>query len=57
MAVIAGARRGGCVKFPATFSLGEDRIRFADMDGNGGADVLVGAGTLSGYFENNGRGE
>ncbi len=44
-------------QFPAVFSLGDDRVRFADMDGNGSADLLVGRGPFSGYYENNGRGQ
>jgi RHS repeat-associated protein len=44
-------------QFPSVFSLGDDRVRFADMDGNGGADVLVGSGSFSGYYENNGHGQ
>ncbi|SFN75529.1 toxin TcdB middle/N-terminal domain-containing protein [Nitrosospira briensis] len=43
-------------QFPAVFSLGDDRVRFADMDGNGSADLLVGRGPFSGYYENQGRG-
>ena len=31
-------------QFPAVFSTAEDRVQFADMDGNGAADVLVGSG-------------
>jgi len=42
---------------PAALSLADDRVRFADMDGNGAADLLVGRGPLSGYYENNGRGQ
>ncbi len=42
---------------PAALSLGEDQVRFADMDGNGAADLLVGSGPLSGYYENNGQGD
>lgn len=43
-------------RFPAAFSLGDDRVRLADMDGDGAVDVLVGRGPLSGYYVNNGRG-
>lgn len=41
-------------QFPAVFSTSEDRVQFADMDGNGAADVLVGSGTLSGFYRNEG---
>ena len=44
-------------QLPAALSLGEDQVRFADMDGNGAADLLVGSGPLSGYYENNGQGD
>jgi len=44
-------------RFPASFSIADERVQLADMDGNGGADVLVGSGgTLSGYFGNEGTG-
>ncbi|SDZ84294.1 YD repeat-containing protein [Nitrosospira multiformis] len=43
-------------QFPAAFSTAEDRVQFADMDGNGAADVLVGSGTLSGFYRNGGTG-
>ncbi|SDA20939.1 RHS repeat-associated core domain-containing protein [Nitrosospira sp. Nsp18] len=43
-------------QFPAVFSTAEDRVQFADMDGNGAADVLVGSGTLSGFYRNEGTG-
>ena len=44
-------------QFPAAFSLEDSRVQFADMDGNGAADVLIGRGaTLSGYFGNEGNG-
>jgi len=43
-------------QFPTVFSTAEDRVQFADMDGNGAADVLVGSGTLSGFYRNEGSG-
>lgn len=43
-------------QFPAVFSTAEDRVQFADMDGNGAADVLIGSGTLSGFYRNEGSG-
>lgn len=42
-------------RLPADLSLAQDRVRLADMDGDGAVDVLVGAGPFSGYHENTGR--
>jgi RHS repeat-associated protein len=41
---------------PVDLSLQDTRVRFADMDGNGTADLLVGSGALTGYVENEGGG-
>ncbi|MEV0384751.1 toxin TcdB middle/N-terminal domain-containing protein [Nonomuraea sp. NPDC050643] len=42
-------------RFPVPLSLAEDRVRMADMNGDGSVDVLVGAGPFSAYYENGGR--
>lgn len=43
--------------FPAGVTLADDGVQFADMEGNGSADLLITTGAIRGYYANDFSGE